>query len=66
MIDIVQHRARIGSFRQKNCKKGRFTFRQHAKFTSQKSTLVGQNIFTALYSVLKIVLILGLISNGEN
>jgi hypothetical protein len=66
MIDIVQYRARIGNFRQRNYSKGRFTFKQHAKYSKEKYNTVGQNILTACYSLLKIVLILGLISSGEH
>ena len=64
MIDIVQYRSRIGNFRQRNCSKGRFTFKQHTKYARNGRTLVGQNIFTACYSVFKLVLILGLLVSG--
>ena len=66
MIDIVQYRAKIGNFRQRNFIKGRITFKQHAKYSKEKYRLFGQNIRTACYSLLKVVLILGLISSGEN
>ena len=57
MIDIVQHRARIGNFSQKNCNKGRFTFKQHEKYERKENTLVAKNVFIVLYSVFKLVLL---------
>ena len=58
MIDLVQYRSRIGTFSQRNFRKGNFTLSQHSRLSGVRNNTVGEALFQVCYTLLQSILIL--------
>ena len=66
MIDLVQYRSRIGTFSQKNFRKGNFTLSHNSRLARGRNNVVGKALFHVCLSLLQSVLLIMLIIHSSD